>query len=645
MSIGRAFAALALVAATATTFWPVRQHAFVNWDDAAVLVDNPQLQPAAEGLVAWAFSTVHMDHYQPLTWLAYAWLGGTPPDPARVHALALALHVMNAALLLWIAVRLAERSDGHRNTDNDWWLAAAVAIFAVHPLRVEAVAWASALPYVLSYAPLLVSVGCWMTWTRSGRTAWLWAGLACFGVSQLARVTAPLLPVVLALLAYVDRRARPLTASQLTRALAPFALVAGALAFVEAGARNVESLADVGLATRFSGAVTNPALYLWRTLAPGSLNLLDVLPRAALPDWGAAFVAVIGSAVVVLTTMHLAGRRVALAVWGSYLLLLLPVIGLTPSGVQATADRYTYGPAMVLSVALAAAMALATTGVRRMALVVAGAAAVFLGLQARTQTGYWHDSVSLWSRAVALDADNDVALYNLALAQVEAGQPGRAIDHLQHLVALVPDHEVGRQRLAVLVADREQRAGDAQAAAGHFMAAVAAYDQALDADPTRLRVRANRGMANLELDHVTRGAADLDAAVQGGLDDPVITNALAFAWSTTGRAADALDLLRRALARRPDERATAGNLARLLVTAEPATLRDSNAALALAAQLNDVTQGRDLRVLDTLALALAATGRFTDAAQALDAAVTLAREAGDAPLAATLERRRAGLRP
>lgn len=643
MNPSRALAALALMAATAAVFWPVQQYGFLNWDDPAALIDNPHLQPAAEGLVSWALSTVHMDHYQPLAWLTYAWLGGTPPDPARVHALALALHVINSALLLWIAVRLAERGDGRRNTDDDWWLAAAVAIFAVHPLRVEPVAWASALPYVLSYAPLLVSVSCWMTWTRSGRTAWLWAGVVCFGVSQLARVTAPLLPGVLALLAYVDRRARPLTASQLARALAPFALVAGALALVDGGARTVESLADVGLATRLSGASTSPALYLWRTLAPGSLNLLDVLPRSAQPEWGAAVVALIASAAVVLTTVHLAGRRVGQAVWGSYLLLLLPVLGLTPSGVQATADRYTYGPAMVLSLALAAMMASATTGVRRTALVVAGAAAVFLGVQARAQTAYWHDSVTLWSRAVALDADNDIALYNLALAYVDAGQPGLAIDRLQRLVATVPDHEVGRQRLALLVADREQRAGDAQAAAGHFTAAVAAYDRALDADPTRLRVRANRGMAHLELEHVTRGAADLEAAVQGGIDDAALTSALAFAWSTTGRSADALDLLRRTLERRPGERATAGNLARLLVTAQPATLRDPDAALALAAQLNDVTEGRDPRVLDTLALALAATGQFTEAAQALEAAIAFAREAGDAAGAAALEQRRAAL--
>ncbi len=639
MSRGRALAFLALAAATAAVFSPVLQNGFVNWDDPDVLISNPRLRQPLGPLLAWAFTTTHMDHYQPLSWLAYAGLAGAPA--AQVHAVSVALHMLNVVLLLWVAARVADRGGG--DASQCWAAAAATALFAVHPLRVEPVAWASALPYLLSYAPLLVAVGCWIGWVRGQRPALWWAALGLFAVSQLARVTAPLLPLVLYAVARADRAGRPLPAGALARAVAPFAAIAVPLALIEAGARNMEALGDIGLAPRLAWALGNPGLYLWRTVWPAGLSTLDVLPRAPQPDWGVALLAAISVGILVALTRHFTSTRVVAAVWGGYLLLLLPVLGLTPSGVQATADRYMYGPAMVLTVALAAALAHVSAGPRRLGLVVAGTAAVFFGQAAAAHTAYWHDSVSLWSRAVALDSDNDIALYNLALAQIDAGQPGLAIERLQRLVALVPDHEVGRQRLALLVADREQRAGDAQAAAGHFTAAVAAYDRALDADPTRLRVRGNRGMAHLELDHVTRGAADLDAAVQGGLDDPAITNALAFAWSTTGRAADALGLLRRTLERRPDEQATAGNLARLLVTAEPATLRDPDTALALAAQLNDATGGRDPRVLDTLALALAATGRTRDAAQALDAAIALARDAGDADLTATLAQRRASL--
>lgn len=638
MTLGRTLAVAGLAAVTAATFAPVRQHGFLNWDDADALVSNPHLQQPLSALATWAFSTFHMGHYQPLSWLTFAVVGGT--DPGRVHVLALGLHALNAALLLVVAARLA-RADGDRQP----WLiaAAAVALFAVHPLRVEPVAWASALPYLLSYAPLVVSVLCWITWTRDGRAMWWWATLVAFTVSQLARVTAPLFPLVLALLAHADRRALPRTPAMVARALAPIAVVALAVTIAEVRARDVESLANIGLDTRVASALAQPALYVWRTLAPGALNPLDVLPRAAQPEWGAAVVGTIAAAVVGLVTWQLAGVRATLAVWGSYLLLLVPFLGLTASGLQATADRYTYGPAMVLSVALAVVMASSATAVRQASLVAAGAAAIFFAQSARAQLTYWHDSVSLWSRSVALDADNDVARYNLALARIDAGQTDLAIDDLQRLITLVPDHDAGRRQLATLVADREQRTADRAAAAGRFLEAMSAYDRALAADPSRVRARLNRGMARLEAGQLEGGSADLEAAMAAGIDDLAVVNALAFAWAGLGRGDEAIALLRRARAAHPDDIAVAGNLARLLVTASPVSAREPEAALALAAAINDATGGGDPRVLDTLALALAATGRRRDAAEALDVAVTLAREQGDRALADALTRRRAAL--
>ena len=644
MRAGRTRPLLALAAVvviTAATFWPVQQHAFLNWDDPEALVANPHLRQSAGALLTWAFSTLHMGHYQPLSWLTFAALGGAPIDPGRVHGLALWLHVVNAGLLLLVAARLADRGDG----DGRHWVpaAAATALFAVHPLRVEPVAWASALPYVLSYALLLLSVAAWITWTRGGRSRWLWSALACYAVSQLARVTAPLLPLVLVLMAWADRRARPRSPGALLRAVVPFALVAVPLGLAEAGARDVETLGDVGLASRIAAALASPAIYLWHTLAPVALNPLAVLPRAAPPDWGAAALGVVAGASVVTLTWRLAGHRVAIAVWGSYLLLLLPILGLTPSGVQATADRYTYGPAMVLTVALAAMLASASVGARRALVATAGAVAILFAVSARAQVAYWHDSIALWSRAVALDADNDIALYNLALARIDAGDPGRAIEHLQRLVALVPDHEVGRRRLATLVGEREQTKADRAAAAGRFAEAVASYDRAIDADPARMRARLNRGMALLELGQVARASADLEAAIGGGLDDPAAVNALAFAWARGGRGAEAIALLRGAQKSHPNDITVAGNLARLLVTVDPPGLREPDAALAVASAINEATGGRDPRVLDTLALALAATGRAPDAAQAWDAAINIATAAGDRGLAAELGRRRAAL--
>ncbi|MEZ5292954.1 MAG: tetratricopeptide repeat protein [Vicinamibacterales bacterium] len=631
--------AAVLVLAVVATFGAVRGHGFLNWDDGDVMA-----AAAAHGggsVAAWAFTTTEIGHYQPLSWLLFSALAGGPTAAARVHTASLALHAVNVVLLLWLTATWLDRGD---DGDQRWLLAAATtALFAVHPLRAEPVAWASALPYLLSYAPLLLAAGCWVTWVRHGGSSALAGAVGLYALSQLARVTAPLLPAVLILLALVDPLARKRSMTTLAVAVLPFALVAAPLVWLEAGARQVESLADFGLGPRVSWALVHPAEYVWRTLRPVDLTPLDPLPRVPLPDWGVTGVVALVSAGAVLLTAQLASWRVAAAVWGSYLLLLAPVVGLLPSGLQATADRYMYGPGMVLSIALAAALAAAPGGVRRAAFVAAGGAAVVLAQGARTQAAYWHDSVSVWSRAVALDRDNDVALYNLALAEIETGRPDRAIGTLQRLVALVPDHDLGRRRLAALVADREQAEGERAAAAGDLVAAVGAWDRALAADPARATARVNRGMALVQLGRTAAAVSDLESAVAAGNDDLAVANALAFAWAATGRGDDAIALLRESLARHADDPTTSANLARLLVTVDPPALRDADEALRLASGLNDRTGGEDPRVLDTLALALAATGRAADARAAMDAAIAQARARGDRALAGELERRRRAL--
>ena len=171
-------------------------------------------------------------------------------------------------------------------------------------------------------------------------------------MSQLARVTAPLLPLVLLALARLDPRARPRTLGAVAGALVPFALIGlAARRLSEASAREVESLADVGWSNRIAWALTHPALYVWRTVAPMALTTLDALPRVAQPDWARAGLAVAASVAAVAVTWRLWSWRAALASGERYLALLAPVVGLFPSGLQVTADRYTYGPAMVLSVA------------------------------------------------------------------------------------------------------------------------------------------------------------------------------------------------------------------------------------------------------------------------------------------------------
>lgn len=640
MTALRALAVAVVLAATIVTFRPIVAHGFLNWDDPQVAL-NARLAEPPGALARWAFTTTDMQHYQPLAWLAYGALSTARDRAAAVHATSLTLHLVNVALLFWLTTRILAGGDD----DGHWWIpAATTALFAVHPMRVEPVAWASALPYLLSYAPLLIATGCWFAWLRGGRGRTLAVALVLYAASQLARVTAPLYPLLLVALAGAVPAARARPLPSIVRAAALFAVVAVPLAWMEAGARQIETLADIGLEPRLAWALTHPAEYLWRAIWPAAVSPLHVLPRMAQADWGPALVATIVSVVVVAVTAQLASARAALATWGSYLLLLVPVIGLTPSGLQLTADRYMYGPALVLSAALAAALARAPGGLRQAALVAAGAAAVAFGQTARAETGHWRDSIALWSRAAALDADNDVAHYNLAEALSAAGQTEAAIAQYSHLIALVPDHALARRQRDRLLADGEEQAADAAAGAGRLAEAATAYGRVLALDETRTAVRVKRGMALATRGELRRALPDLEAGVAAGNTDPAVASALALARISDGRTGDAISLLTDASTRHPDDLALAGNLARLLLTAEPSSLRDPERGLALAARAAQATGMRDPRLLDTLALGFAAVGQIDDARQALTRAAVLAREAGDVALAAALDERIATLR-
>jgi tetratricopeptide (TPR) repeat protein len=258
-------------------------------------------------------------------------------------------------------------------------------------------------------------------------------------------------------------------------------------------------------------------------------------------------------------------------------------------------------------------------------LLVIGVAAVVYAQSAQLQAAFWRDSITLWTRAVTLTPDNDIARYNLALARLEAGQVNAAMSDLEALLRLVPDHAPARAQLNALVADRESAAGDRAAAAGQFFTAVTSYDRALAAEPTRLSVRLKRGMARAQAGEVSQAVPDLEAATAGATPEPAVANALAFGYAATGRAADGIALLRRARTAHPDD------------------VRAPVDALEIAAALNDRSGGHDPRVLDTLALALDATGHRADARAALDVAIGLARTSGDTALATALTERRAAL--
>ena len=627
-------AALAgVVGVTLLAFWPVLGNEFVNWDDPTVLLRNEDL--TGPHVVRWAFSTTLIGHYQPLAWIVWAAMRrAIGLDAAGFHAVSLLGHALNAILVYVVAWRLTAFAMPDPSGRRLAALGAALA-FAVHPVRVEAVAWASALPYILSTAGTLVAV----VWYLDGRR---WSALAAYATALLIRPVALALPLVLLAVDIYPIRRR--IDRRVLREKLPFALLALAAGLVESRAREVASVQDIGLGARLSMAVAAPFEYLGRTAFPAGLSPLDPLPILATVDWTRLGLGAAGLAGGALVVWRLRRRWPALAVAAAaYVLLLAPVAGLIPSGLQATADRYMYLPGVALAllagigIAQAARHRAAAPAGRRAAIaVVAGTVvAVLCGLTWR-QTQSWHDSIALWTRAADLHPRNDVATYNLAIALADAGREEEAIDRYEQTLRIVPDQTLARSNLNALLARRAEREGDRLADAGRLDEAERAYARALAADAARLHARAARGIVLSRLGRARDALPELRRAYDADARDAAIVNALAFALTETGGLPEAATILKRGVELHPDDLNLAHNLARLLATAPDPAVRDGALALRIAERVNARTHGSDPRVLDTLAAAYAATSQIGLARDTADRAAARARAIGDPELAAEI---------
>jgi Flp pilus assembly protein TadD len=526
-----------------------------------VLPKNAQL--AGPGIVRWAFTTDLIGHYQPLSWLIWSALKSAFGLSATAfHGLSLAAHLLNGFLVFVLARQLARAANLPEGRSR---IVAAVACltFALHPLRVEPVAWASAMPYVVSLSMALLAVIAYV----NRRVA---LSVASYAVALLVRASALGLPFVLLLIDFypLDRR-RHVTTGRLLREKIPFALLAAAAAIAEALTRESTTLQEVGIGPRLTMAATAPFEYLAATIVPARLTPLNALPINPATNWTALALGI--AALVVLTVGAWIFRRewpAAIVGWLSFLALLAPVAGLTPTGVQATADRYTYVPGVVIAILLGALIARVNSSDRpRLALAVPVAAALaVLGVLTWRQTHYWHDSITLWTRAADLDPRNDVAAYNLAIAFADAGREQEAVAWYERTLQIVPDHDLARQNLAILQAAQAERDGNQLAQAGRLDEAVAQYTRALTLDGKRVHARAARGILLAQRGELIPAMTDLRLALDGGDADPEVANVLAFALVQTGNEQEASAVLTKALAAHPDNVNLKRNLDRLLAS-------------------------------------------------------------------------------
>src|SRR5436853_897881 len=357
---GLGLVSILIALVTVAAFLPALQNQFVNWDDAANFLDNPHYRGLGWSQLRWMWSAFHKGHWIPLTWMTLGLdylLWGM--NPFGYHLTSLVLHAANAIVFYFVAFRilgLALPDAGDRGRAG-LALAAGFAalLFALHPLRVESVAWATERRDVLSGLFYLLTILAYLRACERAERArgWYWGAVGLFACALLSKSMTVSLPVVLLILdvyplrrlggpiGWWSERARRVYLEKI-----PFVLLAGgasAIAFLALfQIHNMVGLDQLSLPGRLAISAYNLSFYLWKTVLP--LNLSPLYELRGVNAWAPPFLLGYG-VVLAITALALALlRRVPglAATWLAYVIILLPVLGIFQNGPQIAADRYTY---------------------------------------------------------------------------------------------------------------------------------------------------------------------------------------------------------------------------------------------------------------------------------------------------------------
>jgi len=482
---------------TFTVFSHCLWNGFVNYDDPDYVYENPAVLAGltAEG-ARWAFTTGHAANWHPLTWLSHmADIELFGLRPWGHHLGSVLLHAINSALLL-LAL--------HAMTGSLWRSAFAAAVFALHPLRVESVAWVSERKDGLSGLFFMLTLLAYLQHVRRPRPLSLAGVSVLFALGLMAKPMLVTLPFVLLLLDVwpLGRMTSLRVVPRLVIEKAPlFALAVASSVltfFAQRAGGSVERIEVLPMAERLANAVTAYATYLAKMLWPAGLSFFYPYPASV--EAALLAISLVVLAAVSVTCLLTFRRFPYLAVgWFWYLGTLVPVIGIVQVGFQSMADRYTYIPLVGIFMALAWGMADLAGRVRYgRQVLLAGLTVVLIVLAGltRVQAGYWKDSATLFSRALAVTRDNFIAHTNLAAALFEKGDNQAAMDHAREALRIKPTYVPAMSNLGLGLM-RQHRYAEA---AGLFR-------QALAYDPDNVPARLNLGAALVSMGRAGEAAS------------------------------------------------------------------------------------------------------------------------------------------
>lgn len=524
-----------MVLVTLAVYFQTAHHEFINFDDTLYVTDNPVVKggvsPAA---ITWAFTTSAASNWHPVTWLSHlidVQLFGL--KPAGHHLMSVAIHAVSVLLLFLLLARI---------TAAPWQSLFVAALFALHPLHVESVAWVAERKDVLSGLFWTLTLLLYARYVEKPGSGRYLAALACYAVGLMTKPMLVTLPVVLFLLDYWplnrftgeadhsgNAEAKPrLTA--LFKEKAPFFLLAALSSLItmyvqkQGGAMSNLEQAPIGL--RISNAVISYAGYMLDAFWPHGLAMLYPFPTSILAGQLAGALLLL----VLATVAVLYGRRRfpwLLTGWLWFLVTLLPVIGLIQVGGQSHADRYTYIPLTGLFIMVAFGVPQLLEGWRHRKETLCILAAVCIcAMSAATwrQAGYWRNNITLYRHTLDVTSNNYIIMNNYGLALDQSGDLPGSMQMYQEALRVWPKSAQAHSNLA---------AGYARI--GRFREALEHSQEALKIKPNYVVAMVNRGKALAGLGNHEEAVRQYELALTR---DPLSRDAhlnLALLFLKTGR--------------------------------------------------------------------------------------------------------------
>ena len=661
-SRGRALVfAVVLAAVTIFAYRPAWHGGFL-WDDDAYIINN-ELLTAANGWQRIWFSLDSPSQYFPFTYstfrLEHALWG---LNTTGYHWVNLLLHVGNALLVWAVLARLKVPG---------WWLAAA--IFALHPVQVESVAWITERKNVLMGFFFLLTLLAWIAFAdERTRRRWIFYCLAliCYVLALSAKATACTLPAALFLILWLQKR--PITMGRLIQ-IVPFIVLGVGMGLLAVWweryhqGTNRDVFTFLGPIERILVASRAVWFYLSKLFWPS--NLTFIYPRwnispAHVVDY-IWLLAGVAAGVAIYFLRRYVGRSVEVAA-AFFVAMLIPVLGfimlftfrytfvadhyqylacigpiaLASAGIVTLSDRFTHYRAVIVSAALLVVASFGTLTWRQAAtysdietlwrttlarnpecwMAHTNIGIVFL------QQGKIDDAIAHYRLALQMQPDSWDAEYNLGTALVAKGQVDDAILHCERAVGMRPTDP-----------DAQVSLGNALFAKGRIDEAIAHYQKAITAQPDHFLARYSLGHALLEKGELEGAIQVCRIALLLRPSDADCQTTLAIALEEKGNPTEAIQHYQKAIELAPKSISTLTNLAWLLATSQDASLRNGAKAIELATQADGLVGGTNTLVLRTLAAAYAENGEFTNAIRTARSAMQLARMHGEDSLTRDLD--------